>query len=406
VAKRSLAGNVEPRAGERSVLHGYRDALRRQWNGSSRPVRLGWVVTAVVAVVLVADLFLRSAPVTYAGSFVATGSMSTSRAGATATLLADGRVLVAGGAADSGSPSVLASAELYDPARGVFAPTGSMAAPRANATATLLDDGRVLIAGGMGNDNLSLASAELYDPKTGTFDTTGAMATARTFNSMTLLADGRVLLAGGSDGHDRDLASAEIYDPTTGTFVPSGSLAIGREGAAAALLPDGRVLIAGGAVSVNASTGTFTSSAEVYDPQSGTFAPTGVMPQALEWRSATLLINGKVLVAGGRALGDQLNGSVAAELYDPETGLFTPTGVLRNPRVRPSAIELFDGRVLIAEGPAPAELYDPIQGTFSPTASMVEPRSVTTATLLANGEVLFAGGELGTGTLASAELFR
>ena len=112
--------------------------------------------------------------------------------------------------------------------------------------------------------------------------------------------------------------------------------------------------MAGGAISINTDTGTFTSSAELFDPQAGTFGPTGSMATALEWRSATLLIDGRVLVAGGRGLaalagGDLLNGSVSAELYDPTTGLFSATGVMRSPRAGPRAIGLVDGRV-----PSPA----------------------------------------------------
>jgi Galactose oxidase, central domain/Kelch motif len=384
--------------------------LRRRWQRTSARYRVAWVVGVVVGIGLIANLVLHRPPITYAGTFVATGAMTTPRQGATATLLPDGRVLIAGGTPDGTGTSTLRSAELYDPAQGTFSPTGSMTVARVDATAVLLPDGRVLVAGGevlTDAATAKMSSAELYDPRTGTFSATGSMTAARQSCSLTLLADGRVLVAGGWDEHARmDLASAELYDPNTGTFTATGSMHVGRSAMAAALLPGGSVLVAGGAITIDANTGSDTASAELYDPRTGAFTTTGDMPTALASRSATLLINGRILVSGGRGVPDFLDGSPSADVYDPMNGTFTPTGSMARPRVRPTAIGLVDGKVLVAGGPGPAELYDPIQGVFTPSGSMVQPRDGGTATILADGQVLIAGGTVGITPISSAELFR
>ena len=370
------------------------------------------VVLAIVAAGgIAAFLLFRASSFTYAGTFSATGSMTTARNWETATLLADGRVLVAGGGSDD--TTVLSSAELYDPQSGTFRATGSMTAPRFGNTATLLPDGRVLIAGGLGERNTdfdALASAELYDPQSGTFAETGAMATPRSFATATLLPDGRVLLAGGENNVPQDLSSAELYDPRSGAFKETGAMATSRSGAAATLLPDGSVLVAGGWHSLDTVTGTDTPSAELYDPKSGTFKETGAMATAREWPAATVLADGRVLLAGGRAPGPGVGGLSIAELYYPLSGSFAETGPMATPRVGPTSTLLRDGRVLIVGGGyLSAELYDPQSGTFTAAEAMTTPRSPATATLLADGRVLLAGGWGNAGPttyLSSADLFR
>lgn len=319
-------------------------------------------------------------------TFRPTGALVEARGYHTATLLSDGHVLISGGGPPSWLGSFtgitgpfLASAELYDPTTGTFTPTGSMATPRESHTATLLADGRVLITGGADFQAHAVASAELYDPRTGRFSPTGSMTTARAFHTATLLADGRVLVAGGSPaawGTNAHLASAEIYDPKTGTFTSTGSMTAGRDFNTATLLADGRVLLAGGSTGTNVDDPSLTkddvASAEIYDPRTGTFAPTGSMLDGRGYHSATLLSDGRVLVVGGG--GDYTNRSflASAELYDPTKGTFTATGPLAAARTYHAATLLDDGRVLVTGGYgavaplASGEIYDPATGTFRP----------------------------------------
>jgi hypothetical protein len=381
-----------------------------------------------------------------AGRFIPTGAMIDGD-GSVATMLLDGHVLIIGQSATS--------PQLYDPKTGTFARTGAMTTARGGATATLLRDGRVLIAGGS-NGTAVLASAELYDPTTGKFSSTGSMTAARDGQSATLLSDGRVLITGGmppfplaialayhvssgAQGTDPvamtgpdNLSSAELYDPQTGKFIKTGSMSVGRRGQTSTLLADGHVLVSGGASESVGGDGPALSSAELYDPVAGTFGTAGTMTSGRLYDTATLLSDGRVLIAGGI---DQSGQNVAtAELYDPATGTFSVTESLSLARQSHSATLLPDGQVLVAGGThvvyettsggwsvvswstlASAELYDPKSGHFESTGSMTTARYGHTATLLPDGRVLLIAGQVTTLSapkttttegLSSAELYQ
>ncbi len=347
---------------------------------------------------------ISNSPILTPQTWTATGSMNVPRAPyGQVALLNNGEVLVEGGCVPD-----LSSAELYDPATGAFSLTGSMTTPRCGSPATLLQNGKVLITGGCSHaDQTSISSAELYDPATGTFTATGSMTTPRSNHTATLLANGQVLITGGlSDCYFSGtvISGAELYDPTTGTFSPTGSMSFASWQQTATLLGNGEVLVAGGA-----STGCCFSNADLYDPNAGTFTPTGSMTTGREYDTATLLTSGQVLVAGGANNGNLLSSS---ELYDPATGDFTLTGSMTTARYVHTATPLNNGTVLIAGGNGPsgvlasAELYDPTTGDFTATASMITARATHGAALLGNGTVLAAGGSNSSGFLSSAEIYQ
>jgi hypothetical protein len=336
--------------------------------------------------------------------FKATGSLKTPRTGHTATVLGDGRVLVAGGF--NSAVGDLTSAELFDPASESFSLTGSMLTPRPQHTATLLENGPMLTNGKVLVTGGGTATAELFDAVSGTFTLTGSMATPRSAHTATLLSSGKVLVTGGNGPSDV-LATAELFDPASGTFAPTGNLQVARAAHTATLLKDGRVLVTGGFDSnLNA-----LMSAELFDPSNGTFTLTGNLGTARKVHTATLLSSGKVLIAGG--LDSNSSELASAELFDPTAGTFAPAGPLSIARAVHAATLLNDGTVLVSGGTsanmsqASAELFNPATGNFSPTGSLTTARSSQTSTLLENGTVLVAGGgDINFEALSSAELYQ
>jgi hypothetical protein len=387
------------------------------------------LVQALLFALLCAGLTIfASTAAAQVNTFVATGNLVTSpRYQHTATLLSNGTVLIAGGLTYSTTTpatiSTLASAELYDPTTLALAATGNMTAGRSAHTATLLNNGQVLISGGAGATGSELASVELYDPTTGIFTATGSMSTGRAAHTATLLSNGKVLIAGGYDSSGIPSRSAELYDPSTGVFTLTGSMSTARQAHTATLLSNGKVLIAGGG---NSTSGELAS-AELYDPSTGTFSTTGSMTDPRYSHTATLLNTGKVLVAGGWGATppscEQSPVWNTAELYDPTAGTFTATGNMIAPRYLHTATLLNNNLVLLAAGDmgptfnpdcglenpstlAFAESYDPAAGTFAKAADLLSPLESHTATLLNDGTVLIAGGTVApvTSTIVAGEV--
>ena len=298
-------------------------------------------------------------------TFTSTASTGTT-GGQTVTVLKDGKVLLTGGGA----------AEIFDPISGTFTPTkGLMVSTRTAYTATLLSDGRVLLAGGDPPPSvpggIAQGTAELFDSATETFTPTGSMESARSGHTATLLQDGKVLVLGGSipisiptgnreTAWRQSLFTAEIFDPISGTFTQTGNLGTARTAHTATLLKDGKVLVTGGLV-YTAQPGTpvefALSSTELFDPTRGSFAPTVSMTNGRGGHSATLLSDGTVLVAGGNIVHTKYGPTMfvvqsldSAELFDPTGSAVIQTGDMETPRAYHTSTLLEDGRVLVTGG--------------------------------------------------------
>ena len=276
-----------------------------------------------------------------------------------------------------------------------FAPTADMSVGqggRYGAFAARLPDGKVLYAGGFNGHNL--ASGQIYDPATGSFaPTANGLSVARGFGRAITLQDGRILLIGGGNYDESGaVANADIYDPSTGLFTPTGSMQTARAAFMAVRLQNGKVLVAGGANDV-----VRIASAEIYDPATGVFTPTGSLLVARNNGVATVLPNGKVLITGG-GRGDGVSRS-EAELYDPAVGTFTETGSMTDGRDDATATLLPNGKVLVAGGAnfdiplSTADIYDPATGTFSASAGTLPARDFASAVMLPNNLVLILGGQ-------------
>jgi hypothetical protein len=371
------------------------------------PQKVAKVLTIALSGVLAVGLAAATAASAFAqahDTWTFTGRMHTARLLHTATLLRNGQVLVAGGlcgfATRCDTPTVLAEAELYNPSTGQWTLTGSMSKPRYGHTATLLANGQVLVTGGF-EGNTSIDSAELYNPSIGKWSSTGSMTVARGAHGAALLEDGEVLVTGGDAPTPpcgpnciplAPTAAAELYNPSTGTFTATGSMNDARAGAQLTLLQNGEVLNAGGGednVGCTAelfSNGQWRLTSELAD--CGTISDT-----------AALLPSGDVVIF------------FPSQFYDPSTNFWQAT--LDQPNAGGVLASLANGKVLLAGhgltsgSTVNVELYDPSTNEWTPTGSMHVSRNGLTLTRLLNGQVLAAGGNRPAGdvTLSSAELY-
>ncbi|HXI89081.1 MAG TPA: kelch repeat-containing protein [Blastocatellia bacterium] len=325
------------------------------------------------------------------GSWTSTGELNIGRYSHTATLLANGKVLVAGGVGSDTCLTPASSAELYDPDSATWTPTGSLNTARYGHTATLLQNGLVLVAGGYASGYLN--SAELYDPATGTWHPTGTFKTIRavwndysTTSAAVLLPNDKVLVVGTSVSD----VSAELYDQETGTWSSTSPPGVAGH---MVLLPNGTVM----AVSEGNIYEGSVAASTLYDPATERWSPAGDLNVIISPITMTLLRNGTLLVTGWRGYGLE-----QAEIYDTSTGKWSITGNLtfgtdffgsQQSETEPSynATILADGQVLVSSS-HDADLYDATTGIWSLTRQLIVPRHSHTATLLANGETLIAGG--------------
>jgi Galactose oxidase, central domain len=331
------------------------------------------------------------------GAFVETGKMLTPRALHTATLLEDGTVLIAGGI--TGQPSTaLDSSEIFDPNTGTFSPSATMTVARQQAVATRLPDGRVLIAGGFPK---GIGPFPLYLAGVLRVNSNGALDSGEIYDpktksfiaigsigqvpySETLLDSGMVLLISQN--------AAMLFKPVSATLTLAAKPIARRYGGTALKLQDGRVLL-----TCEGANEEDRKSAEIYDPKSDRFTRTGDMSQILSFCNDALLSDGRVLVTGEN--GDT---NEVAELYDPQTGTFTSAGEPPFHLINPVPSGLDDGRVLVTSIATPfypirrdgvvAQLYNPKSNAFESIGAIPPDRSGYTSTTLLDGSVLIAGG--------------
>lgn len=355
--------------------------------------------------------------------FSSTTSLAVPRTHHTATLLADGRVLIVGG--DDAAGEMIDAVEIFDPSDASFTTLDPLPEPRSNHTATLLADGRVLIAGGgtssaigVPNGVIALDSAVVFDPADGSYTEASPMADRRADHRAFLLPDGRVLVAGGATDQVSEpctvipnctvgiaLASAELFDSSTMSFTPTGSMTGARYSTVAAALLDGRVLFASG---VDGATSIRT--AEIYDPASGEFGPAPDLAKDRLFAAGATLGSGKVVVAGGKKA--DVAPQASTEVYDPSTNTWNLASDLAERRTGAAAVTLQSGHVLHIGGfdqgagtsVDKVEIFDEATGKWTEIGALEKAVSLPTATVLSDGQVLVCGGSSNVGPTKACEI--
>ena len=338
-----------------------------------------------------ADEAVSEAPTTAEGRFVASGELTDRRKDHAVLVLADGKVMVAGGRSSGGGQRVprLKSAELYDPQSGQWQYLALMVNAdlgREYPAATVLNDGRVFVSGGANSSNDPQKTTEIYDPASDSWEVGPKMKVWRWKHTQTLLPDGRVLIVGGTDDLSQ-LTKASIFDPATGEIAAVAPMAEGRSNHAAVLLEDGRVLVAGGG---KRELEDAITSAEIYDPATDSWSFAGRLSEPRLFPAYTIMSDGKVLVAGGK-------GKLAGvDIFDPETGTWSSTCPMSVGRSDFAGSLLSDGRVMVSGGEGnldSTEIYNPWTGEWSAGPRMNLPRNRHRQTTLPDGRVLITGGQ-------------
>jgi N-acetylneuraminic acid mutarotase/uncharacterized membrane protein len=338
------------------------------------------------------------------GSWTATGAMQTGRLEHTVTLLSDGNVLAAGGTISGsgfGFNTTTSSCEKYNRATGTWSATGAMTVNRSRHRAVILADGRVMVMGGVqanGSPPVPLASCEIYDRAAGTWSAAATMPGGGLWHTATTLKDGKVLVTGGCPQYTfAAFNTCLLYDPPTNSWASTASMGTARYKHSATLLSDGRVLVAGGTNEPGFSGLPTTDSAEIYDPVAGTWSAVSGMAASRMDHSAILLNNGKVLVAGGLTGGFAKNAVSSSEIFDPATGLWSGGPSMAAVRSSFVASMLPNGKILVAGG-SQSDLST--SGTIVSGAELLDPglgfdsawRPQVTAASINGGRVLSITG--------------
>lgn len=315
-------------------------------------------------------------------------------------LLGGGRVLQVGGA--SPNPTYWANTETFAVDEGAFVPVGELSTGRAESTVVALPNGGALSFGGIISlsDFVLATLVEEWDPGALAWSVRGNLRSNRIRHTATLLQDGRVLVAGGAAaGGPIEERDAEIWVPGAGSRSPANEMLSRRAAHTATRFADGRVLLVGG---YDLGTGAAIAECEWFDPASDTFVVGPTLRTARFYHAAVPLAGGRVLVVGGEREGIQLLSS--GEVFDPATGKFEPTGAMQTARTEVRAVPLLGGAVMVAGGATEVSATDRVEvwsestGTWHQwNARLPERRAGHTLHVLADGRVMLLGGDPGTG---------